>query len=109
MKERWKVFLGTKLVEVQDENGLPVVSWSGFDDSRRTFETHCANAKLIASAPDLRIENERLKKAVEEAEKIFTNSEYLEISGYCRVKIFDVNDWVFAYGKEKRNDGISEV
>ena len=69
----------------------------------------CGLDAAVVELADLRTRIAELEKAVEEAEKIFTNSEYLEISGYCRVKIFDVNDWVFAYGKEKRNDGISEV
>ena len=70
--------------------------------SARDIYEITTNRKLHNTIAELLAENKRLKKAVEEAEKIFTNSEYLEISGYCRVKIFDVNDWVFAYGKEEK-------
>ena len=49
----WKLFEGehSEVVEVLDNRGLPIVSWGGFDDSRRTDEEHNANARLIAKAP----------------------------------------------------------
>ena len=52
-KGPWKLFEGehSEVVEVLDNRGLPIVSWGGFDDSRRTDEEHNANARLIAEAP----------------------------------------------------------
>jgi hypothetical protein len=49
----WKVFNSHKVIEVQEGDLLPVINWSGFDDSRRTHNEHLANAFLIASAPEL--------------------------------------------------------
>ena len=39
--------------EVMGPTGPPVVSWTGFDDSFRDRREHLANARLIASAPEL--------------------------------------------------------
>lgn len=55
----WKVyhrllrpqFPGSKIIEVQDDNGNAVVQWAGFDNSDRLKKTHLANARLIAAAP----------------------------------------------------------
>ena len=45
----WKLF-GQHLVEIQDAHGNPIVGWMGFDDSRRSFEEHQANGRLIVEA-----------------------------------------------------------
>lgn len=49
----WTLFAREKVVEVQDANGKPVVTWAGFDDSRRPLKVRKANGRLIAAAPDL--------------------------------------------------------
>ena len=58
----WKLFEGehSEVVEVLDNRGLPIVSWGGFDDSRRTDEEHNANARLIAQAPAMLVDLESL-------------------------------------------------
>ena len=48
-KTPWKLF-GQHLVEIQDAHGNPIVGWMGFDDSRRSFEEHQANGRLIVEA-----------------------------------------------------------
>ena len=51
-KTPWKLFVGkhSNLVEILDTRGNPIVGWNGFDDSRRSFEEHKANAMLIVDA-----------------------------------------------------------
>jgi hypothetical protein len=49
-KGEWKVFVSGKIIEIQDEDGNPIVKWSGFDDCRRPLKEHKANAKLIVKA-----------------------------------------------------------
>lgn len=57
----WKVyhallrpqFPGSKIIEIQDDHGDAIVTWSGFDNSDRLKKTHLANARMMASAPDL--------------------------------------------------------
>ena len=64
----WKLFEGehSEVVEVLDNRGLPIVSWGGFDDSRRTDEEHNANARLIAEAPAMLEALERIFKHSDE-------------------------------------------
>lgn len=50
----WRVkLLAPKFVEVCDDNGKPIVTWPGFDESNVPLKRHEANARLIAAAPDL--------------------------------------------------------
>ena len=63
----WKLFEGehSEVVEVLDNRGLPIVSWGGFDDSRRTDEEHNANARLIAEAPAMLEALEQVESIIE--------------------------------------------
>jgi hypothetical protein len=45
----WRLFSREKVIEIQDSDGLPTVSWEGFDDSRRSRKTHLANAAFIVT------------------------------------------------------------
>lgn len=56
----WKVYhaklrpqFSGRIIEVQDDHGKPVVTWSGFDNYDRLKKTHLANARLIAAAPEM--------------------------------------------------------
>lgn len=52
----WKLWIAhssSPSIEVQCNERTPVVKWAGFDDSNREKETHIANARLIAAAPEL--------------------------------------------------------
>lgn len=49
----WFVFVGGRVVEVQDVSGKPVAHWAGFDSCNRPLSEQKANARLMASAPVL--------------------------------------------------------
>lgn len=63
----WEVFDkgGTLDVHVKD-TGAVVVHWLGFDDTGFDHEQNRKHASLIASAPTLKSENDRLKARVAE-------------------------------------------
>lgn len=67
----WKVYSAplrpnfpTPIIEVQDAEGTPIVKWGGFDGCDQPKGRVAANARLIASAPDLLAQNERLRAAL---------------------------------------------
>lgn len=49
----WKLFSAPQVTEILGSDDIPIVSWPGFDDSRRDMKTHKANACLITAAPEL--------------------------------------------------------
>lgn len=51
----WKAWNGGKLVEVWAKEGSrrPVIKWTGFEASDRPLKEQVANARAIASLPDL--------------------------------------------------------
>ena len=47
----WKTFIRGKIVEVHPTaEGMPVIGWTGFDESATPLTTHRANARLIVRA-----------------------------------------------------------
>ncbi len=47
----WKTFIRGRVIEVKPKPfGLPIVGWTGFDESDVPIETHKANARLIVRA-----------------------------------------------------------
>ena len=71
-KTPWRLFVGkhSNLVEILDARGDPIVGWNGFDDSRRSFEEHKANATLIVTSVN---EHASLKKGNEALEKRYND------------------------------------
>lgn len=69
-KGPWYVFDGRErinpTIEVRGKNDEVVVFWAGFDRSEMSPRKRRANAKLIASAPALAAEVERLREALQE-------------------------------------------
>jgi len=49
----WNLFSSGSVHEISASDNIPVVTWSGFDDSRRPNSVHQANARLITAAPEL--------------------------------------------------------
>ena len=49
----WTAFISNGVIEVLNMHAKVIVKWQGFDDCSRAQAEHEANARLIASAPDL--------------------------------------------------------
>lgn len=51
----WKVWTArrSKDIEIQHNGKVPIVKWSGFDESFRKHSEHLANARLLAASPEL--------------------------------------------------------
>lgn len=51
----WTIWQTARYVEVlaPEDHGQPIVKWVGFAQSLRPFDEQLANAKLIATAPDM--------------------------------------------------------
>src|SRR4051812_459009 len=43
----------TPVIEIQDDNGEPIVKWTGFDGADQPKRTKLANARLMAASPEL--------------------------------------------------------
>lgn len=91
----WKVFFDAGIIEVTANDEIPVVNWQGFDDSNRPFGVHVENAKLIASAPELYAEVERLRKELEGKRQLhqLTNDELADATTE-NVRLTAQVDWL---------------
>lgn len=70
----WRISGIGKFEITSEVSKVPIVNWMGFDDSNRKTHEHWANAALIARAPSLLAENEKLRglltKSLELAQKV---------------------------------------